>query len=168
MATETAYRIRHRGVAYEVEAPVPGRARTARLLADGIEVDEQQAGYLEHARLTHGGTRIDVGWDLRNRVHRCDLVEMLAEAALPAAREERTPLDPPDGTRAARLARFKREHPRVYAARHVVAALAEVAAALLGLRLLLSHLLPHLDLPRLRLPFDLPTFDLPSLPLPRV
>ncbi|NHC12332.1 hypothetical protein [Motilibacter deserti] len=164
MATSAAYRIRHHGVAYEVEAPLPGRPRAARLLADGVEVDEQQAGYLERATLTHGETRIDVGWDVRNRVRRCDLVEHLDGSPLPVPREERTPLEPPPGTRAARIARFKREHPRAYAARHVAVAAAEVLAALLGLRLLLGHLLPRLDLPSI----DIPTFDLPSLPLPRL
>ena len=153
-----------------MEAPVEGRPRTARLRADGVQVDERQAGYLEPAVLTHEGTRVEVRWDVRNHVRRCDLLEKVDAGPLPVAREERTPFDPPPGTRAARLARFKREHARLYAARHVALAAAQIAAALLGLRLLLGTLLPRLDLPSIDLPrlprLHLPRPDLPGLPLP--
>ena len=67
------------------------------------------------------------------------------------------------------LVRLRKEHPRVYAARHVILALAQVLAAVLGLRLLLPRLdlsfLPRIDLPRVDLP-ALPRLDLPRIPWP--
>jgi hypothetical protein len=51
---------------------------------------------------------------------------------------EPTPLEP--GTRAPRHARFEREHPRLYAARHVIMGVLQVAAVLIGLFVLLRFL----------------------------
>ena len=49
-------------------------------------------------------------------------------------------LEPEPGTRAARRAKFEREHPRLYASRHVVKGAAQVAIAIIGLTFLLRFL----------------------------
>jgi hypothetical protein len=78
---------------------------------------------------------------------------------------------------------FQRNHPRLYASRHVVRAVGKVVAALLGvaafIRLLLqpvlnwiSDRLPQIDLPSIPWPdipwpdIPLPDIDLPELALP--
>ncbi|MCO1660363.1 hypothetical protein [Pseudonocardia humida] len=82
---------------------------------------------------------------------------------------------PPAGSAAARLAVFRREHPRLWASRHVVLATAKVALALLGvaafLRLLVQpviswvlSVLPGFDLPAI----PWPDIDLPDIPWPDV
>lgn len=167
MADRSSYTIEHDGVRYEVEAPVPDRLRTARLFADGAEVDEQQAKYWESASLTHDDTRVDVRWNARNRVSRCELVEIVpSDDDKPV--EEKPPLEPPPGTRAAKLARLQRERPGLYASRHVSKAVAEVAVALLGLGALFNLVLPRINwgfLPDISRP-DLP--NLPGVPLPHI
>jgi hypothetical protein len=83
---------------------------------------------------------------------------------------ERHPFSPPPGSFAARLLIFQRNHPRLYASRHVVLAVGKVAAALLGLGLLLRLLLqPVLDWIRDRLPeIDLPSIPWPDIPWPDI
>jgi hypothetical protein len=78
---------------------------------------------------------------------------------------ERHLFDPPPGSFAARLLVFRRNHPRLYASRHVVRALGRVTAILLGLavfvRLLLQPVLDWItDL--------LPTIELQSIPWPDI
>jgi hypothetical protein len=94
------------------------------------------------------------------------------------ARAERHLFEPPPGTLAARLLAFQREHPKLYASRHVVLATGRVLLGLLGLavffQLILSSViqwivehLPDMDLPRLPLPdLDLPSIPWPDIPLP--
>jgi hypothetical protein len=66
---------------------------------------------------------------------------------------ERHPFAPPPGSFAARLLIFQRNHPRLYASRHVVLAVGKVATALLGLAVLVRLLLqPVLDWITKRLP----------------
>ncbi len=78
---------------------------------------------------------------------------------------ERHLFDPPPGSFAARLLVFQRNHPRLYASRHVVRALGRVAAVLLGLAVFVRLLLqPVLDWITDRLP----TIELPSIPLPDI
>jgi hypothetical protein len=43
------------------------------------------------------------------------------------------PFDPPPGSFADRLLAFQRNHPRLYACRHVLRAVGRIAAGLLGL-----------------------------------
>jgi hypothetical protein len=83
---------------------------------------------------------------------------------------ERHPFDPPPRSFAARLLIFQRNHPRLYASRHVVLAIGKVAAALLGLGLLVRLLLqPVLDWIRDRLPeIDLPSIPWPDIPWPDI
>jgi hypothetical protein len=95
---------------------------------------------------------------------------------------ERHPFAPPPGSFAARLLIFQRDHPRLYASRHIVLAVAKVTA-LLGLavvvRLLLQPVLgwiterlPDIDLPSIPWPdvpwpdFPWPDIDLPELAVP--
>jgi hypothetical protein len=83
---------------------------------------------------------------------------------------ERHPFAPPPGSFAARLSVFERSHPRLYASRHVVLAVAKVAAALLGLAVLVRLLLrPVLDWITKRLPdIDLPSIPWPDIPWPSI
>jgi hypothetical protein len=171
------YRLHHRGTVLLVEAPAAGPARTARLLVDGVEVDRGDCRYLGACVLRHGDTQVEVGWNAANRVRSCAVllppdVDFVDGAARHAAR--RLPMDPPEGTMAARLAAFQREHPAVYASRHVVVAAGQVLFAGLGLGLALRFLLPRIDLGFLSsfsidMP-DLPRPDLAlrSIPLPDV
>ena len=89
-----------------------------------------------------------------------------ALAGLVAA--ERHPFAPPPGSFAARLLIFQRNHPRLYASRHIVLAVAKVVTALLGLAVLVRLLLqPVLDWITERLPaIDLPSIPWPDLPWP--
>jgi hypothetical protein len=69
-------------------------------------------------------------------------------------------LAPEPGSAAARRERFEREHPSLYAARHVAKGVAQVAGAVIGIGFLI-RLLPDVSLP-------LPGIDLPDLPLPSI
>jgi hypothetical protein len=82
----------------------------------------------------------------------------------------RHPFAPPRGSFAARLLAWQRKHPRLHASRHVVLAVGKVAAALLGLGLLVRLLLqPVLDWITARLPnINLPSIPWPSIPWPDI
>jgi hypothetical protein len=86
------------------------------------------------------------------------------------AAAERHLFDPPPGSFAARLLVFQRNHPRLYASRHVVRAIGSVAAGLLGLALFVRLLLqPVLDWIADRLPdIDLPSIPWPDIDLPSI
>ena len=71
-------------------------------------------------------------------------------------------LEPAAGSCAAREHRFERDHPGLYAARHVAKGVGQALLAGIGLTLALS-VLPGIPLPHV----ELPEIDLPSLPLPR-
>ena len=75
-------------------------------------------------------------------------------------------LEPEPGTRAARRARFEREHPRLHASRFVVKGIGRVALAILGISLL-AWLIPAIPWPEINLPsLDLPSIPWPDIPLP--
>jgi hypothetical protein len=83
--------------------------------------------------------------------------------------------DPPRGSFAARLLTFQRNHPGLYASRHVVCAVGKVGAGLLGLVVFVRLLLqPALDwitdrLPDIELPsIPWPNIDWPSIPWPDI
>jgi hypothetical protein len=78
---------------------------------------------------------------------------------------ERHLFDPRPGSFTARLLVLQRNHPRLYASRHVVRALGRVAAGLLGLAVFVRLLLqPVLD----RIADRLPNIELPSIPWPDI
>ena len=125
-----------------------------RLLVDGETVDETKA-HGPKTRLSGEGFEIRAVTPLwGGSVTRAELVPQ--DGGDPIA------LEPEPGTRAARRARFEREHPRWYAARHVVKGTAQVAVALIGLTFLLSLI------PDITIDIDLPHIDLPDIPWPHV
>lgn len=149
------YTIRHRGTAYAIETHSGEGPRLSRLHADGEQVDEQGAAYWEKARLSHGEVTFEVAWGPTNKVKDCVLVEKILMDGTDGPTEERTELDPPPGTPAARLAALKRDRPGLYASRRVLFAVGEVALAILGLGVLFRGLLPRIDwswLPSLSVP----------------
>ena len=73
----------------------------------------------------------------------------------------RVRLKPEPGTRAARIDRFEHAHPRVFAARHIVTGIVQVAVAIIGISLAFRFL-PSIPLPDI----NLPSIDVPSIPLP--
>jgi hypothetical protein len=146
-----AFSTHHQGQRIEVVPDSLWERDRIRLLVDGETVDETKA---------HGPKTRLKGEDFEIRavtplwggsVTRAELVP--AGGGAPVA------LEPEPGTRAAKRARFEREHPSLYAARHVVKGAAQVALALIGLTLLVS-LLPDIDL-------DVDV-DLPEIPWPHV
>ncbi len=125
-----------------------------RLLVDGETVDETRA-HGPKTRLTGEDFEIRAVTPLwGGSVTRAELV--------PQDGGEPIALEPEPGTRAARRARFAREHPRWYAARYVVKGAAQVALALIGLTFLFSLI------PDITIDIDLPHIDLPDIPWPHV
>ncbi|HEY0606309.1 MAG TPA: hypothetical protein VGD58_25525 [Herpetosiphonaceae bacterium] len=166
-AIPARYTLDHAGHRIEVEVTAAGLINTARLVIDGQPVDEQQASLGDRTRLRWQQWTVLVQWGWwSGQVARCVLLE---------ERDDREPQPP--GSRAARLAQFQREHPALYAARHVAIAVLQVSLPLLGIGALLLGLLPALDwswLPdigaffralRLQIATWLPDIDLPFLDL---
>ncbi|UYM06255.1 hypothetical protein [Solicola gregarius] len=122
-------------------------------------------GRFEAIDLRYEEVRVHVKTPVSGGVERCQLI--LADAADgdrdPV--EYRVPLDPPEGTRAARLAEFQRDRPRLYAARHVVIAAGQILIALVGIGALVRGLLPRIDLPSIDLSW-LPDLDFSWMPDP--
>ncbi len=77
-------------------------------------------------------------------------------------------LDAPAGTKAARLQAWGREHPRLFAIRHVLSSGGGILLGLMGISWLLRLLEPYLPtIPLPDLP-DIPWPDLPDIPWPRI
>ena len=130
-----AFSTHHQGQRIEVVPDSLWERDRIRLLVDGEPVDETKA---------HGPKTRLKGEDFEIRavtplwggsVTRAELVPI--DGGEPIA------LEPEPGTRAAKRARFEREHPNLYAARHVVKGAAQVALALVGLTFLLSLIPRH-------------------------
>lgn len=138
------YRLDHNGQLLEVEAARRGLATSARLFVDGNQVDERTT-WFEPARLRGGGVEVAVRWRL--------LGPATASATVPAAESETDgdeagiPFAPPPGSLAAKLETLAREHPGLYASRHVAVAILQGLIGLLGIGAVLRGLLPRLDLP---------------------
>lgn len=138
------YRLDHDGHCLEVEATRRGLATTARLFVDGTPVDERGT-WFEPARLTGGGVEVTVRWT--------SLGPATATLTVPAAEgkpdgdEAAIPFAPPPGSLAAKLETLAREHPRLYASRHVAIAILQGLIGLIGIGAILRGLLPRLDLP---------------------
>lgn len=136
------YHLREAGDDLTVEVWSRERRNHARLLVDGEEVaaaDTRRIGNVE--LVPESGPQVQVDWWWTGRVSRVALVE----------RERRNkvfvPFQPPAGTRARRMYEFQREHPGLFAARHVANNLGGTVLALLGVGALLKALLPHIALP---------------------
>jgi hypothetical protein len=150
----------HRGRHVEVIPDSLWERDRIRLLVDGEEIAETKA---KGPKTVLAGD----GFEIRavtplwgGSVLRAELVP--ADGGAPV------PLEPEPGTRAARRARFEREHPRLYASRHVAKGAAQVALAIIGLTFLLRFL-PSIPWPDIDLPsIPLPGIDLPDIPLPNI
>jgi hypothetical protein len=152
----------HAGRHVELVTDSLWEADRVRLLVDGEEVAETKANGPRTVLAAEGFEVRAVMPFWGGSVKRAELVP---------AEGEPVRLGPEPGTRAARVARFEREHPRLFAARHVVRGAAQVALALVGISLLIDLLpsipLPDLDLPRIDLPeIPWPTINLPSVEVP--
>jgi hypothetical protein len=143
----TRFSVEYQGRRIElVPDPITERDRV-RLLVDGEAVAETKA---------NGRRTVLVGHGFEVRAAMPFWGGSVSHAALVADGEE-FELEPEPGTRAARRLAFARRHPRLYASRHVVGGAAQVAAAIIGLGLVL-RLLPSIPLPSIDLP--LPSFRL--------
>jgi hypothetical protein len=148
--------VNYAGRRLEVEREPSGVGQVLRLVVDGEQRAEQKTNggraKLEDARL-----------ELTVDVRLAALGSIRRAAILDTDGEELVLLEPPPGTRAARLAELERERPVLYAARHVVKAVGSVLLPLLGIGALVGLLLPAL--PAIELPqVDLPELNLPELP----
>jgi hypothetical protein len=144
----------HAGRRVEVEREPSGVGQILRLVVDGDQRAESKTNG-SRARLQDGELTVDVRLAALGSIRRA--------AILDAGGDELVLLDPPPGTRAAKLAELERRRPVLYAARHVVRAVGGVLLPLLGIGALIALVLPALpdiDPPQVDLP-DLP--DLPSI-----
>ncbi|MGH2615110.1 MAG: hypothetical protein ACRDJC_07720, partial [Thermomicrobiales bacterium] len=134
---------------------------------DGAQVDEQKRSN-QKILLNGGGLTVVVRLNWLD--HIAQILAVPSGTDPKNADEEGMAFAPPPGSRAARLDRLKREHPELYAARHVVIAIGQVLIGVLGIGALLRALLPRIDVPAFPLP-DLPAIpwpDLPDIPWPEI
>lgn len=134
-----------RGRSIEVEVADSWLTTTAILYVDTEQVAQDSAD-LEAILLEHDDLRVRIKSRLSGSVDRCALVLTTDSADGDEPVEHQVPLDPPAGTRAARLAEFQRERPRLYAARHVAIAAGQILIAVVGIGALVKGLLPRLDI----------------------
>lgn len=139
------YTLDHAGQRIEVQVTAVGLTNTARLLIDGQPVDEQQAslGDRTHLHCQQWTVLVQWGW-WSGQVARCVLVEA-RDSRESQPQSAGVVFTPPPGSHAARLAQFQREHPALYAARHVAIAVLQVALPLLGIGAVIIGLLPQID-----------------------
>ncbi|WP_157063330.1 hypothetical protein [Luteipulveratus mongoliensis] len=157
MATEQRYLITVGGHDYVLSKHEQGLSQVLVLTVDGEEMARAKSS---DKRVTLGD---DDRPDLGHLTIRLTTLGSVRRATLTRGDLD-VDLDPEPGSKAARLEAKAREHPRLYAARHVVGAVAGLLVPLLGLGLLVKLLLGWLTD---RLPdVNLPSIDLPSLPLP--
>lgn len=144
-ATPARYRLDHAGHRIEVEVSAVRLTNTARLLIDGQQVDEQRASLGDRTQLRwqHWTVLVHWGW-WSGQIARCVLLEE-RDNHESQADGAGIVFTPPPGSHAARLAQFQREHPALYAARHVAIAVLQVAIPLLGIGALILGLLPAID-----------------------
>lgn len=145
----------------EVEVSDRWLSSTAVLYIDGEKMAEGSES-LETIDLEHDDVHVRVKTPLSGGVGRCELILADEPDGDDEATEHRVPLEPPAGTRAARLAEFQRQRPQVYAARHVAIAIGQVLVAVVGIGVLVRGLLPRVGLPSI----DLPSVDLSWIPDP--
>jgi hypothetical protein len=177
----------HRGHLLEVTLTRKGALATAELRVDGTAVSTRSAelssiafevATLDSTPAALAGLTVRaaaypvVGGPGRVQLVLPGALTPTFPAGLRRHRRRTIPFEPPEGTRAHRSHQWQRRHPWLAASRHVVIAVAQVAVALLTLRLALSLDLwgwlpqlrpPRIDLPTVRLP-DLPRIPFPDLP----
>lgn len=151
------------GQDYAVESGSTGLHTVARLFVAGQQVDEQK-GMDKTIHLTGGALTVVVGLNWLGGV-----TEILAVPRGTDPRKadaEGIAFTPPPGSHAARMDELRRRQPLLYAARHVVIAVAQVVFGFLGIGALIWALVEGL-LPRiiLLLP-DLPAIPWPAIPWP--
>ena len=152
----TKFSVQYEGRSIEVVPDAITQRDRVRLLVDGEAVAETKANGKKTVLAGDGFQVRAVMPFWGGSVTRASLV--------PDGRDEEWELEPEPGTRAARRAAFARRHPRLYASRHVLTGVAQVAAAMVGFTFLL-RLIPAIPWPSIDLP-DLPSINLPDLPLP--
>jgi hypothetical protein len=153
------FSIEHEGRLIEVVPDSLWERDRVRLLVNGQTIVERKADG-KRTMLEGDGVKVHAVMPFwGGSVSRADLV-----------REDgaRIRLEPEPGTRAARVRRFEEAHPRVFAARHVLSGIAQVAIAIIGITFAF-RLLPAIPLPDINLPnIDLPSIPLPSIDLPSI
>ena len=163
----------HDGHRLEVEGPPGHGTREVRLYVDGEEVASTSvSGGTKTAKLTHGDHTVKVTWDWRGHLSMVVLrpatpdldIKDIEDVKNLVSGGHETWFTPPEGSRAARRERLARRYPRLYASRHVAAAVAKVLLPLLGVGLLIRIPKPDIDLPDI----DLPDVDLPDIPRPHL
>ncbi len=153
------------GSRFEVDTVSAGLGAMGRLFIDGVPVDERKSAE-QKIRLEGGGLVVVVRLNWLDRISEILAVPLGTDPK--RVDEEGLAFSPPAGSHAARMQTFKREHPALYAAWHVVIAILQVLVGVLGIGALLRGLLPRVNLPEIPLP-DLPAIpwpDLPDIPWP--
>jgi hypothetical protein len=146
----TTFSIEHDGRHIEVVPESTLKKDCVRLLIDGEPVAEAKPNGADTVVAGEGvEVRVVMPWHGVS-ITRAELV----------APEGPIRLAPDPGSAAARRERLERERPGLYAARHVIKGVAQVAGAIIGIGFLI-RLLPDVSLP-------LPSLDLPDLPLPDI
>jgi hypothetical protein len=159
-STPNHYTLVENGRAFSVATASAGLSTIGRLFVDGVQVDEQKSK--DNAIHLNGG-----GLTVVVRLNWLDHVTQIL--AVPSGvdpkkvDEEGVAFAPPPGSHAARLERLRRDHPTLYAARHVAVAILQVLVGVLGIGALLRGLLPRIDWPEIPWP-DLPPIPRPVLP----
>ncbi|MFC5751356.1 hypothetical protein [Actinomadura rugatobispora] len=162
--------LEHNGRRLEVESPPGGSKREIRMFVDGEQVAEEHVSGKKAAKLTHDDLTVKATWDWLGHLGMVALVPASTDLEVKdvqdvkdlVARAGETWFTPPEGSRAARRERLARRYPRLYASRHVAAAVAKVLLPLLGIAALIRIPKPDIDLPEVNLP------DPPDLPRPRI
>lgn len=173
--TPTRFALDHGGRRYEVATESSGIQTVAHLFVDGQQADERK-GAEKTIQLTGGELTVVVRLNWLGQA--TEILAVPAGTDPKRADEEGIAFSAPPGSHAARVETFRRAHPALYAARHVVLAVTQTAIGALGVGALLWALVEGL-LPRLaiRLPalpalpwpdIDLPDIPWPDIPLPAI
>lgn len=153
---------------YELDV-TPGLSTRLMLRVDGTQVYDK-AEMDDHRRIRLDGGRVEAWIGARGNLKR----------ATAYAGSVDMDFDAPVGSRAARTQAWGREHPGLFAARHVAMQLGGVLIALLGLGALFKHLIapvirwivermPDIDWPDIPWPqITWPTLPWPDIHLPRI
>ena len=167
MSPPVRYTLDRDGKRFEAETEPSGMSAIARLFVDGVQVDERKS-VDQKVQLEGGGLTVVVKLNWLDQVK--EILAVPSGTDPKRADGEGIAFAPPARSRAARLEKLNREHPALYAARHVVIAALQVLIGVLGIGALLRGLLPRIDLPDIPLPVlpDIPWPDLPVIPWPNI